>query len=230
VTCFDACHEPGVGYHILLQDLSEEYHDRKEATPTLAHGLALAEALARMHRHHWGKGTPPTEEDWQPSLAHIRPGVSGLEATTGRILAERFEAHANLLIERWSQPVGLSLLHGDVNPTNILTPKEAESPVLILDRQPFEWGIRYGLAVYDLAYAIVPWWPHDFRVEHQAAILRRWFEHLDRPEYSWEQARLDWELSVEHCLHVPIEWCRDPAGVTEMRGLWEWQLGNITGI
>ncbi|WP_309723607.1 hypothetical protein [Armatimonas sp.] len=35
VRCYDAQFVPGVGYHILLEDLSETHHNRKDAPPTL---------------------------------------------------------------------------------------------------------------------------------------------------------------------------------------------------
>lgn len=229
VRCYDACYEEGVGYHILLDDVSGTFRDRKEAEPTLEHGLALAEAIAKLHAHHWEKQESPGRDKWDPYWAQVSPGVEPLEVETGLILQRWFAEHAEKLMARWGNPTGLTLLHGDINPTNVLTPKEAELPIFILDRQPFEWAITYGLAVYDLAYAIVPWWPFEFRVGFQEQILRRWYECLGQPGYSWEQVQSDWELSVQHCLHVPIEWCREPGDLERMRGLWQWQLGNITG-
>lgn len=229
IPCYDAHYEAGKGYHILLEDLSETYADRKVVAPTLEYALALATALARLHKHQWGKGTPRSSGDWAAYFDHIRPGVPNLEAATGLTLSANFDRHAEQLVQRWSNPIGLTLLHGDVNPTNVLTPRDADFPIYILDRQPFDWAILYGLAASDLAYAVVPWWPYDFRKEHEEAILRCWHEALDAPEYSWELAQDDWELSVEHCLHVPIEWCSKSDDVEGMRWLWGWQLGNMLG-
>jgi len=219
VTCHDACFESGIGYHVLLDDLSADFSDRKSVPATLEHGLALAAAIARLHAHHWENGSPPKAADWDLYFAQIRPGIEPIEAATGRSFRAEFESHAERLRQRWSNPVGLTLLHGDINPTNVLSPKGADAPVYILDRQPFDWNITYGLAAYDLAYAIVPWWPHDFRMQNQLAILGYWFENLGQPGYSWEQAQSDWDLSVEHCLHIPIEWCREPDDVERMRSL-----------
>jgi hypothetical protein len=229
VTCYDACYDPGIGYHLLLEDMSVEFGDRKEAPPTLEHGLELAAAVARLHAHHWENGSPPTPLQWDAYFEQINPGVERIEEVTGKIFRPKFDLHAVKLRQRWSNPIGLTLLHGDINPTNVLSPRGAESPVYILDRQPFDWSITYGLAAFDLAYAIVPWWPHDVWTSHQQVILRHWYDHLGQSEYSWEQAQSDWDLCVEHCLHLPIEWCRDPVNLESMRGLWEWQLGNITG-
>ncbi len=229
VACHDACYEPGIGYHVLLDDLSDDFQDRKTAPPTLEHGLALAEAIARMGAHLWESGTPPTSSQWDAYFEHICAGIEPIELETGLSFRANFDSHEARLRERWSNPTGLTLLHGDINPTNVLAPKGAESPVYILDRQPFDWTITYGLAVFDLAYSIVPWWPHEFRGSHQKVILRQWFDILGQPGYTWEQAQADWDLSVEHCLHIPIEWCRDSEDLERMRGLWEWQLENIKG-
>lgn len=229
VQCFDAAFEAGVGYHLLLEDLSEGFCDRKEQPPSLEHGLALADSLATLHRHHWESVPLPGPSEWKEYFEQIVPGLEAMEKATGRKFDVGFRSHAKRLVERRSAPRGSTLLHGDVNPTNVLTPKSGETPLYILDRQPFSWSLTSGLAVYDLAYATVPWWPHEFRTRHQLTILNRWHESLNRPSYAWSQAVADWELAVEHCLHVPLHWCSDPQNLHQMRGLWSWQLANITG-
>jgi hypothetical protein len=229
VHCYDAGYEPGVGYHLLLADLSEDFHDRKVVPPTLEHGLALAEAVARMHRHYWETGTPKPESEWESHLAELRAGVEVVERVTGGVLSAKFEAHAKKLSKRWSRPEGQTLLHGDINPTNVLTPKTADSPVYFLDRQPLDGPTPYGLALYDLAYAITPWWPREFRSTHEGEILRCWFDTLDQPSYSWELAQADWALSVEQCFHIPLGHCATEESAEKWAWLWKWQLGNMLG-
>lgn len=228
VRCYNAQFDPAVGYHLLLDDLSETHHNRRDTPPTREYGLAVAEALGRLHRHHAGAQPVPGDATWERYFAEIRPGVIPLEQATGRAYAERFGAHEAALRARWSHPVGMSLLHGDLNSTNILTPKAAESPVYFLDRQPFDWSLTYGVAAYDLAYFLILWWPEDDRAAHEAALLRRWWEAFDQPDYSWELAQADWKLSVEQCLHVPLEWCSKPETVETMRWLWSFQLARVT--
>ena len=227
VHCYDAQFAPGVGYHILLEDLSETHHNRRDAPPTLEYGLAVADALGRMHRHHAGSQPVPDDFVWERYFAEIRPGVKTMEQATGQVFATSFEEHADALRQRWTDPIGQSLLHGDLNSTNILTPKDAESPVYFLDRQPFDWSLTYGLAAYDLAYFLILWWPEEARTAHEAAILERWYTAFAQPEYSWEQAQRDWRLSVEQCLHVPLEWCSKPETVEKMRWLWSFQLARV---
>ena len=227
VRCYEAQFDPVAGYHLLLEDLSETHHNRREAPPTLAYGLAVAEAMGRLHRHHGNSACVPDEACWQRYFNEIRPGIEPMERATEQAFLERFVAHARLLRERWSDPCGMTLLHGDLNPTNILTPKTAETPVYFLDRQPFDWSLTYGLGTYDLAYFLILWWPEETRSAHEQTLLRCWYDAFSQSGYSWEQAQTDWHLSVEQCLHVPLEWCSKPETLTKMRWLWHTQLGRI---
>lgn len=227
VHCYDAAFEAGVGYHLLLDDLSATHHNRRDAPPTLEYGLAVAEALGRLHHHRVHSQPPPTAEKMERYFAELEPGVGPLEAATGLPFRTRFEQHRTQLLTRWAEPVGMSLLHGDLNSTNVLTPKDAESPVYFLDRQPFDWSLTYGVAAYDLAYFLILWWPEEARAAHEDTILRRWLTAFDTPGYTEEQARADWHLSVEQCLHVPLEWCSKPETVDTMRWLWSFQLARV---
>lgn len=224
---YDAQFTEGAGYHVLLDDLGDSYQNRFETPPTLEYGLALAEALGRLHAFHWESQPVPTEAFWERYFGHIRPGVKPLEEAVGVPLTDRFEALENAIRTRWADPRGMTLLHGDLNPGNILTPKSADSPVYLLDRQPFEWSVVYGLAVYDLAYACALWHPYETFAEHREAILERWHSALNQPDYELAQAREDFALSIEHCLHIPIEWCTDPEDVKNMRWVWEPQFNRL---
>lgn len=230
VKCYDAEYEPGVGYHLLLEDHSDEFEDRKHIPPTLAHGFAIAESLAALHRHRWGSEDPPTATQIDHSLESVFAGIEPFERATGISVRQQIEYHAARMKERWTQPMGLTLLHGDPNPTNVLAPIGGDGPVYLLDRQPFEWSLTYGLAAYDLAYAMAPWWDFGFRTEHGTSILRHWYDHLGVVHYPWELAQADFELSIEQCLHVPVSWCGETDGADKMRWLWEWQYRNITGF
>lgn len=227
VRCFDARFEPGVGYHLLLEDLSATHADRRDAEPTLAYGLAVAEALGRLHRHHWQTQPAPSEAALDRYFAAIRPGLGPIERETGVPLEPRFTQHEEAMRARWRQPAGMSLLHGDLNPTNILTPGGAEAPVLFIDRQPFDWSLTYGLAVWDLASFMLPWWPVELRVACEEPVLRRWHAALDRADYSWAEAQADWRLAVEQCMHIPVEWCSDPRAMADMRGVWMQQFERV---
>jgi hypothetical protein len=61
----------------------------------------------------------------------------------------------------------------------------------------------------------------------EEALVRCWHGALKKPEYTLEQAWADWKLSIEHCLHIPIEWCTNPEDVKNMRWVWETQLVRL---
>ena len=227
VRCHDAVFVPGAGYHLLLDDLAETHHDRRDEPPTLDYGLAVAEALARMHAPHWQSRPAPAVSALDRHFDEIRPGVPVLERMTGLALAEVFATHEAALRRRWADPRGMSLLHGDLNGSNVLTPRGASAPVLLLDRQPFDWSLTYGLAVHDLAYFMVPWWPEVACAAWAEPVLRRWHATLAQPDYDWASVLDDWRLSVRQCLHVPFEWCSKPETASRMRWLWETQLRRI---
>ncbi len=227
VRCFDARYAPGIGYHLLLEDLADTHHDRRDAPPTRAYGLAVAAALGRLHRHHWQRVPAPDAAALDRYFDAIRPGLGPIEQATGLALRAGFERHERAMRARWADPRGMTLLHGDLNPTNVLTPRGAEQPVWFLDRQPFDWSLTSGLAVHDLAGFLVPWWPEAQRRADEDAVLQAWHAALGRADYPWAQARADWRLAVAQCLHVPVQWCASAEARERMRWLWQAQLDRV---
>lgn len=227
VRCFDAQHEEDVGYHLLLEDLSSTHHDRRDIQPTLAYGKAAASALGRMHRQHWQSRPAPDQKALIRYLDEARPGLAPLQSATGHMLDDFIKRHEAQFLRRWSSPKGMTLLHGDLNPSNVLTPKGEDSPVYFLDRQPFDWSLTYGVAVHDLAYFLVLWWPPEMLRDCEEELLRHWYESVAMPDYSWSEAKSDWALSVEQCMNVPLEWCSKPHTFESMRPHWEAQLACV---
>jgi hypothetical protein len=227
VRCHDAQHEPGVGYHLLLDDLGATHQDGRDVAPTLAHGLAVATALGRMHGVHWQSRPAPCAETLDRYFSEVRPGVEPMEAATGEAWLARFDSHEHALRARWADPRGMTLLHGDLNPTNVLAPRGAPGPVIFLDRQPFDWSLTYGLALWDLAYFLVPWWPEADRRACELVVLRAWHQALARPDYTWDQVRADWPIAVAQSMDVPVEWCSKDATRDAMRWLWSMQLDRV---
>jgi hypothetical protein len=227
VRCFDAQYEPGVGYHILLEDLRTTHTDNKIIHPSVAYGIAVAEALGRLHAHHWCSQDAPDGAALDRYFDEVRPGLLPMERATGVPLRERFVLHESAFRQRWAEPQGMSLLHGDLNPTNILTPRGRETPPYFLDRQPFDWSLTYGVAASDLAYFMIPWWPEQEREKCELVVLQHWYGALNAPEYTWVEAQADWRLSVEQCLNVPMEWCSKPATMESMQWLWQTQFSRV---
>jgi Ser/Thr protein kinase RdoA (MazF antagonist) len=218
-------------YHVLMDDLSETHVEALARPPTLEHGLALAEGLAAMHAHWWGAKRLAQAGERLPSAEKIRRFVGVAQPGAGHIIArfaDRLEAHwpdlilelyaehPQVMIERAQDGNGFTLIHGDPNRSNTLVPREAERPIYLIDRQPFDWSLTTWLGVYDLAYAIVLEWEVETRRRLEQQILRHYHDQLIRngvDGYAWEQLFRDYRLSVAMGVYVATEWCR--GGVNE---------------
>jgi thiamine kinase-like enzyme len=229
-------------YHLLLQDLSASHQPAWDQTPTLPYALALAEAIATLHAHWWsaerlaaGNHPLPDEATLGRYLANIRPGLEPLIAEMGaalepyqsQSLRDIFTHHPALMSQRALDPNGQTLIHGDPNPGNILTPKHGSGRVYLIDRQPFDWSLTTWLAVSDLAYVIVHWWQPEHRRQFQFPMLRHYHQQLPQhgiTGYSWEQLVQDYKLAAVQSIYVAVAWCVDERERTTMRWVWQPQL------
>jgi hypothetical protein len=232
IRCYDAVFSAEKRrYHILLDDLSETHVEAIEKVPTLDYGLALAEGLAVMHARWWGAGRLAEAGAPIHSARHIRRFVDIAEPGVAHILG-RFSAqlkphwpdliralyakHPQRMIERAQDATGFTLIHGDVGHSNILVPRNADRPIYIIDRQPFNWSLTTWLGVYDLAYAIVLDWDVQLRRRLEIPLLQRYREQLVEngvTGYPWERLFDDYRLSVAMGVHIATEYCR--GGVNE---------------
>jgi hypothetical protein len=213
-------------YHLLLDDVSDTHVVAAEKDPTLGYGLALAEGLAVMHARWWG--APRLAEAGAPihNAAHIRRFVAIAEPGVGHIL-NRFSAelkplwpdlihalyanHPQAIIARTKDGNGFTLIHGDTGQKNILVPRDAERPLYIIDRQPFNWSLTTWLGVYDLAYAMVLDWEVAARRRLEMPVLRKYREVLIAngvTGYSWERLVDDYRLSLAMGVYIASEYCR----------------------
>jgi hypothetical protein len=125
--------------------------------------------------------------------------------------------------ERAGLAAGMTLVHGDLNPSNILMPRVAGLRTLFLDRQPFAWSLRRWLGASDVSYAVVPWWEPSRRRELEAILLRHYHGALrDRghEDYPFVLLWRDYKLAAAQCLYIAVEWCIDPEPMERMRWLW----------
>jgi hypothetical protein len=225
--CYDGVYsEAAGGYHILLDDLADTHVPSREKPPSLEHGFVLAEGLAAMYAHWWGRERLIEAGEPIPDAAAInrfvsiaRPGVEPILAECADQLAQHWPAaiydlyqkHPSAMIDRTRDGCGFTLIHGDTNQSNVLVPIEGHRPIYIIDRQPFDWSLRTWLGVYDLSYNLVLKWDADVRRQLEEPILRHYLDHLTRRgvrDYSWDQLWDDYRLSAVMSVYVATEWCR----------------------
>jgi Phosphotransferase enzyme family len=244
VRCFHAVYQATPrAYHLLLEDVRGTHADGFQVAPTLELARATADALARLHARYWGSRglsglglAVASGAEVDGYFAHVAPGLEPLLESLGELLPEPrrrllrliLAAHPRLLHERIRNDEGFTLVHGDVNPGNVLWPKVGSEPVYLIDRQPFDWSLQRWLGASDLArLMIIPWRPEQRR-EWETPVLQQYQESLRRfgIELPWGRLIADYRLAALESVEIAVEWCADPVTRVAKRGLWEWQLGR----
>ena len=126
-------------------------------------------------------------------------------------------------MDRTGDSNGFALVHGDVNPTNILAPIEGDRPFYLIDRQPFDWSLKAWLGVSDIAYMIVHRWEMATRRRIELPILERYHRHLELhgvEGYRWRRLLMDCKLAAVQSVYVATEWCRREEERVSFRWLW----------
>jgi len=222
-------------YWILLEDLGRSHRDGWSGSPGPGYGLRLADALAALHAPHWAELAPDPSGALERFFAHVRSGLEPLLAAAGRELSARrrdalrrlFDEHPRRLEQRARDAAGWTLIHGDVNPGNVLRRRDGQGGVLLIDRQPFEWSLTHAPGVSDLSTAIVHWWPTALRRACERALLRRYHRALLRRGvrgYDLPRLYSDYADCLAFSVYVAVEWCSAPQDVERMRWLWRMQL------
>lgn len=241
--CYDAQFDQAIpAYHVLMDDLSATHRNGWEREPVLEDALAFAEAVAALHAPYWHAEqrtalghVEDSAEQFERYLAHTIVGLepllehtqSDIDDKQRAILSTVFKRHPAAVRERIRNPHGLTLIHGDLNPGNILRPIAGARPVFLIDRQPFDWSLTTWLGANDLAYAIVHWWPTGLRQTWEEPVLRRYHAALIEhgiADYPWEHLWNDYRLTAIQSLYVTVEWCVLPEDRTAMRWVWFPQL------
>lgn len=230
-----ACHHAAADdthYHLLLDDLADTHRNQDDVPVTEAYGRSLVESLAKLHTHRWAP-SPPDATALQASLREPLAGLptmlaameDGFTADERAKVVEVFDRLPTALARRTEDPSGFSWVHGDLNPGNILAPREGPGTVLLIDYQPFGAAPpAHELAMSDLAHAMVLWWPVADRRTFASRLVDHWNDGLRAqgvPAASPARLRKDWQLCVAQTLLVPASRCSEPGAVTTHRRLWE---------
>jgi hypothetical protein len=238
--CYAAHIAPDNGaYSILMEDLSSTHE--KDTSPGFQYGLEVASALARLHVFGWGEeriqkldGCIPDKAKLDRYIGHVRPGLDWLlEATRTDIpdlwretILDVFEHHPRKMGERTNDPTGFTIVHGDINPGNILYPVNG-GKVYFLDRQPFTWSLTTWLGVSDLSYLMVQYWDTEQRRQLELSVLEQYHRQLidnGVTDYGWDQLLADYKLCIPQAMYTVAEWCIQPEDRDRMRWLWRLEL------
>lgn len=230
--CYDGAYsENSHRYHLLLEDVSLTHIQACQKAPTLSYGLALAECLAILHAHWWGgtrlaqAGAPVHDtglirrfvEIAQPGAADIIEHFSSeLKPHWPEVIHKIYAHHPQAIIQRSHDLNGFTLIHGDAGCYNILTPRQGDRPIYLIDRQPFNWSLTTWLGVYDLAYALVLDWEPEIRRQFEVPVLRHYHEILLQnsvKNYTWEKLLDDYRLCAAMGVYIATEYCR--GGINE---------------
>jgi hypothetical protein len=224
-------------YHLLMEDVSETHVPSIERPLSLEHGYALAEGLATLHAHWWGREGIAAYGESLPSDETIRRYVGMCEPGAGYIIAscadqlkahwseallEFYAQHPRLMIDRTHDGNGFTMVHGDVNAFNVLIPIEGDRPIYVIDRQPFDWSLKTWLGVSDFSFALVIDCAPETRRQLEQPILKHYHEQLIQQGvqgYSWEQLWRDYRLAAAACIYTVTEWSRGGLN-TEFQYIW----------
>ena len=246
--CYAAHASANGSYSILAKDLSLTHE--KDTSPTLKYGLAVANSLARLHAFGWGEerirrlgGCIPDDSRIEQYVGHVRQGRDALlEATRMDIpdswrqaILDVFQYHPGKMLQRTQDSAGFAVVHGDVNPGNVLYPitnrewtrmdPNTEAKVYFLDRQPFTWSLTTWLGVSDLSYLMVQYWDTSLRRELEMPVLREYHRQLVAygvGGYDWDQLIADYKLCAVQAVYTVAEWCINDR--ERMRWLWRLEL------
>lgn len=252
--CHDACYqaEPR-SYHLLLDDVTDSHQPCWDVAVTPGWLQALGDAAAALHAARWdaaalqaaGAGLPDAAAI-ERYVAHCRQGLAPLLASIDAEMRHRCEAALHevfdhlprLMQQRCADPRGLCLVHGDLNPGNLLVsrtqpPPGRLRPLYLIDRQPFDWSLTVWLGVSDLAYLMCSHWPIEQRCRHQQALLQGYQRGLQQRGLqapAWERLWSDYRLCAMQAALVAVEWCVLEADVERMRWLWTEQLERALAV
>ncbi len=220
--CFDASYSPDSHRsHLLLEDLSDSHFQPEiPIPPSRRHCELSVEALAQFHAFWWehpSLGVEIGELFDDKSLAElearVRISISGfIDALGDRLAPNRRRANEEALeflpsfwARRLTSIERNTLIHGDAHMWNFLHPKDPENGrAYMID---LATSNRIRPPTNDLAYMMALQWFPERRAMMEETLLKHYHSSLlsfGVKEYTWEDCRLDYRLSVINHLFTPV--------------------------
>lgn len=243
--CYHAAHDKQNGhYHLLLEDLSDTHEENWPIPPSETHSPPVIDALAQLHASWWNHpslpqvGNLPTPEQIELYTTFPAKGEAYLLETMKDTLSKQeiemvqtiFAKLPQALQKRARGSQTFTIIHGDMNPGNILSPKQENGRVYLIDRQLFSWNLSIWLSVSDITNMIIHWWSPQIRRELERPLLQRYHQQITQlgvTDYSFDELWQDYRLCAMQSLYIVGAWCADPIERTEFAWVWQPQLQKI---
>ena len=193
---------PGAPQHELAVDTLAVLHARWWQSPLLGAGIGIAHTANSLRTMVDGIAAhlPAFCDAHQDVLSNQR-----------RQLLERVFTSRLLPWLRLTDARALTIIHGDAHVGNFLFPRNANEATYLIDWQL--WHIDLG--VRDVAFLLGFTTFTDRRREHEALVLRKYFESLTAlgvDDYEWDDLWLDYRRCIVRNLTIPILfWSRGAA-------------------
>ena len=219
IHCYEAAYSSeSKGWHILLENLAETHGSTADLTmPDERFCRQTIDALARLHAVWW-------EHPWLGERVGrylTQSDIDGFEANVHRKLAQHrptlapqlgesayqtlTQATAAWPIRRRARVVagqGVTLIHRDMHPGNLLFPRNpSRDTIKLIDWQ--SWRVDVGTD--DVAYFLAFHWDEEPGRHMEKRLLRHYFQQLlayGVREYTWDDCLYDYRASIIRMLSV----------------------------
>jgi hypothetical protein len=230
--CYDAAYSLETGAtHLLFQDVSATHFSGDQAPEACrAYWERAMDAFATWHAYWWDHPLLAQLDDRTPQEA-AQSEVDGVSKCYPRFadaaadhltpayrnIYERVLRSLPRLLQRVAGGTGLTLIHGDANPSNVLLPYDTRrDDALIIDWQL--WGVSYSTE--DLSHLIALYWKKEQREALERPLLMRYHAELVRHgvgHYDWADCWYDYRLAViDRVLFMPMWFWNAGADSTEV--------------
>lgn len=210
--CYDSYYDEVVEqYHIILDDVSQEFKPSPEkAPPTARHREAVIDTLAHFHAVWWehpllediailysGENIEKMIELYQQKFEELDKAVGKhIEARHREILQKISEGMPAKRRKRLEAGQGITLVHGNLNPESLLYSS--------METKVTNWqSWRIGTGTDDLVYMIICYWSKHLRKFQEQPLLKRYYyAMLDYgvKDYTWDDFQYDYKASLVYVI------------------------------